>query len=503
MGVIIRQSAISTVLTYLGVVIGYINLLILFPKYMSPEQVGLQRTFQDAALLLVPFVQIGVSQLTLKYFPQYKSKAYYSEFVTTIFCFFIIASLIFVSFYLFFEQHISSYFEPNSSQVNQYLRLILTLSILLALHQVLVAFTQSSLNIILPNFLKEIVLRALTLIGIALFATNTINFNQFIYLLTGAYFISFVILLTYLLKNKILLLSFKIEHINKSVLKEMLSYSLFTFLGASGILIIGKVDSIMVTSMLGLGATGIYTTAFYIAVLIELPKRAIAQIGTPIISKAYKENNIAEVKSIYAKSSINNLIIGSLLFIGIWINLDNIFSLIPNSEIYVLGKWVVLIVGAGKLIDMAAGLNGEIIAMSKNYRVNTYLIILLTIFTIYANYLLIPLYGLEGAAIGSFVALFLYNFGKFLFLIIKEKLQPFSRHTITVILIASMCLYIGLILPTVSNTYLDVLTRSTLVTVLFGGLILWLKPSSDVNLLATQIWNWITKKLTSFNFLRQ
>ncbi len=494
MGIIIRQSLISTILTYLGVVIGYINLLILFPKYMSPEEIGLQRTFQDAALLLVPFVQIGISQLTLRYFPQYKSKDYYSEFVTLIFSLFIIASLLFTSFYLFFEPDISRYFGEKSPEINQYLGLILALSILLALHQVLVAFTQSSLNIILPNFLKEVVLRALTLIDIVLFATNTINFHQFIYLLAGAYFISFSILLTYLLSNKILSFSFKIEHIKKSILKEMITYSMFTFLGASGILIIGKVDSIMVSAMLGLHENGIYATAFYMAVLIELPKRAIAQISTPIISKAYKENNIAEVKTIYAKSSINNLIIGSLLYIGIWINLDNIFSLIPNSEIYVLGKWVVLIVGAGKLIDMAAGLNGEIIAMSKNYRVNTYLIVLLTIFTIYANYLLIPVYGLEGAAIGSTIALFLYNLGKFLFLLIKEKLQPFSRHTITVILIASVCLYTGSILPSVSNTYLDILARSTLVTILFGGLILWLKPSSDVNILVSQIWNRITKK---------
>ncbi len=493
MGVIIRQSITSTILTYIGVIIGYVNLLILFPRYMSPEEVGLQRTFQDAALLLVPFVQIGISQLTLKYFPQYKSKAYYAEFVTIIFSFFVVTALVFTSFYLFFEKEITLYFNTNSPEINQYLGLILALSILLALHQVLVAFTQSSLNIVLPNFLKEVVLRALTLIDIVLFATNTINFNQFIYLLAGAYFISFSILLFYLLNKKILSFSFKMKHFKSSEIKQMITYSAFTFLGASGILIIGKVDSIMVSGMLGLHENGIYATAFYIAVLIELPKRAIAQIGTPIISKAYKENNIEEVKTIYAKSSINNLIIGSILYIGICINLDNIFALIPNSHIYVLGKWVVLIVGAGKLIDMAAGLNGEIIAMSKNYKVNTYLIVLLTIFTVYANYLLIPIYGLEGAAIGSAIALLLYNFSKFLFLVLKEHLQPFSFQTVKVIAIGAVCLYVGLKLPEMSSIYLDIFVRSTVVSILFGGLILWFKPSSDVNNLASQIWSRIIR----------
>jgi len=494
MGIIIRQSIISTALTYLGVIIGYVNLLILFPKYMSLEEVGLQRTFQDTALLLVPFVQIGISQLTLKYFPQYKSKSYYSEFVTIIFSFFVVTALGFASLYLFFEKEIASYFAINSPEINQYLGLILVLSIILALHQVLMAFSQSSLNIILPNFLKEVVLRALTLIDIILFATNTINFNQFIYLLTGAYFISFTILLVYLINKKLLVFSLKMTHIKSPVIIGMITYSAFTFLGASGILIIGKVDSIMISAMLGLNENAIYTTAFYIAVLIELPKRAIAQISIPIISKAYKEKNIAEVKNIYSKSSVNNLIIGVLLYIGIWINLDNIFSLIPKSDVYVLGKWVVLIVGAGKLIDMAAGVNGEIIAMSKNFKVNTYLIVLLTIFTVYANYLLIPIYGLEGAAIGSTIALFLYNFGKFLFLLIRENLQPFSFNTIKVLIIGSICLLLGLYLPKIESVYFDIAFRSVIVTTLFGGLILWQKPSTDVNNLVFQIWNRLIRR---------
>ena len=47
MGIVIKQSAISTALTYTGVAIGYINILILFPKYMSPAEIGLARLVQD------------------------------------------------------------------------------------------------------------------------------------------------------------------------------------------------------------------------------------------------------------------------------------------------------------------------------------------------------------------------------------------------------------------------------------------------------------------------
>ena len=489
MGIIIRQSLISTIFTYLGVIIGYINMLILFPKYMSPEEVGLQRVFQDAAMLMVPFVQLGIGQLIIKYFPEFKNKDYYAEFVSLIFFLFLISTFLFSIAFFFLKSDISNYFSTNSSLVNEYLIYIVGLAILLALHQLLVAFVQSLHNIILPNLLKEVVLRAFTLVDIALFATKTINFQQFINLLLIAYLTNFLILLIYLIKRKVLSISFKFKHIKWSLIYKMITYALFTFLGASGILIIGKVDSIMVTSMMGLEATAIYTTAFYIAVLIELPKRAIAQIGLPIISTAFKNNNITEIKTIYSKSSINNLIIGSLLFIGIWANLDNIFALIPNNQIYALGKWVVLIVGAGKLIDMIAGINGEIIVMSKHYRINVYLIIFLTIFTISANYLLIPLYGLEGAAIGSSIALLLFNLSKLIFLYWKEHIQPFTIQTLKVIAIAFLALFVGLKTPEIKEVMLDILVRSTLITSVFVGLILWLKPSEDVDLLVKQLIN--------------
>ena len=481
MGIVIRQSAVSTALSYVGVVIGYVNLLILFPAYMSPQEVGLARIVQDAAIIMVPFAQLGIGQLVLRFFPGHNHKPEYTEFVGLILVFLAIGLSLFTLVFFAFNDAITGYFTSKSPEVISYIYYILILTIILTVHQVMVAFSQSSLNIILPNFLKEILLRAATLSGIILFAIGILTFTQFIYLLLVAYLLNLIILSVYLARRKILRLNFKWSYFNLVNIKPMLKFGLFTFLGGSGILIIGKIDSIMVTGMLGLTETAIYTTAFYIAVLIELPKRAIAQIGMPIISRAFKENNQQEIKEIYAKSSLNNLIIGALIFIGLWINLDNIFTLIPKTEVYSLGKMVVLIVGAGKLIDIAAGLNGEIIVMSKYYRVNVYFVVALAIFTVGANYILIPVYGLSGAAIGSAFALLFFNLTKFIFLYSKLKLQPFSVNTIKVILLGAVILLFGLWLPQLDNVYYDIFYRSVIVSVIYSIAIYLLKPSKDID----------------------
>ena len=83
MGIVIRQSIYSTIISYLGVIIGYINLLYLYPKFLSLEQIGLFRTIQDAAILLAPFAQFGLTQSIFRFYPQFvKDKSTSHTFIT-------------------------------------------------------------------------------------------------------------------------------------------------------------------------------------------------------------------------------------------------------------------------------------------------------------------------------------------------------------------------------------------------------------------------------------
>jgi O-antigen/teichoic acid export membrane protein len=151
---------------------------------------------------------------------------------------------------------------------------------------------------------------------------------------------------------------------------------------------------------------------------------------------------------------------------------------------------VVLIVGAGKLIDIAAGLNGEIIVMSKHYRVNVYLVVVLAIITILLNYFLIPIYGLTGAAFGSAIALLVFNFSKFLFLKLKLNIQPFSLNTLKVLVISSIALVIGLWIPTFENIFIDIIVRSGVVTIFFSLSIYFSNSSQEINL---EVNKWINR----------
>ena len=482
MGIVFRQSAVTTIISYCGVAIGYVNLLYLYPKFLEPGQIGLMRTIQDAAILFTPFAQFGLAQSIVRYYPKLVTGKTPSGSLIRLMLLLALAGfgIFFVAFKVF-EAPILSYFEANAHEIIGYSSLVLWLTLILLVMAILEAYSRSLLKTIVPNLLREIVARVLLALLVSLYFTGYLNFHQFIIGTALAYLVCLGILTAYLWKIGELQLSQSLGHLDKTEIPGLLKYSLLSFAGMAGLIIIGKVDSIMVTGLLGLTANAIYTTAFYMATVIEVPKRALMQITMPLISRAFEKNDLADIQNIYKKTSINQFIVGALILIGIWANLHNIFSLMPNGKIYDAGKYVVIVIGLGKLIDMLFGPSSEIIVLSKYYGFNIVLILLLAVFIVVSNNLLIPRYGIEGAAIGSAVALVLFNLLKYLFIFVKLKMQPFGMATVKVLGIAAIAIGCNYLVPRIGNVFTDILIRSAAITIIYGSLVILSKASPDGN----------------------
>lgn len=488
MGIVIRQSVYSTIISYAGVVIGYINLLYLYPKFLSLEQVGLLRTIQDAAILLTPFAQFGLTQSIIRYYPQLvKEKSDSHIFITLIMMLSVAGFAIFFILFKIFEVPILSYFQDNAKEIIQYSGWVLWLTLILVMTGLLEAYSRSLIKVVIPNLLREVISRLLLGILVLLYFSGILDFDQFIIGSVAAYLLCLLTLIAYLWHTGDISVQTDFKKLDTNKIPGMVQYSLLSFAGMAGMIFIGKVDSMMVSAMLGFAANAVYTTAFYMATVIEIPKRALSQIMMPLISKALDQNNVREVATLYRKTSINQFIIGALLLIGVWINLDSMFALMPKGEKYELGKWVVIIVGFGKLVDMIFGPSSEIIVLSKYYKFNIILILLLAAIVIISNNLLIPIYGIEGAAWGSAFALITFNAIKFFFIYWKFKIQPFDVHTLKVLVIAGLVLALNQFIPQLDNVFADILLRSGVITLVFAALILISRASEDANGVYTSI----------------
>jgi O-antigen/teichoic acid export membrane protein len=448
------------------------------------------------AMLLVPFAQFGLSQATLKFYPSFaKEKDKSDSFLTLMVGLALLGFVIFLIIFNLLNEPITSIFSKRSPEVNNYLSLVIILTFILVIYNIITDYTRSLLKIVAPNFLREVLLRLLTTISIFLYFFKIVDFEGFLLLIVGSYFVNLLLLISYLVGRG----NFKVRLnlsgvIASSELREIIKYGFFALIGASGAVIIAKVDSVMVTSLLSTYSNGIYTTAFYMAVVIEIPRRMIAQISTPLIARGLEKENYQEVGLLYNKTALNQLIIGALLFIGLWANLDSIYTFVPNNEVYVLGKWVVVIIGLAKLIDMGAGLNGEIIILSRYYKVNIIFTGALAILVVLFNLLLIPAYGITGAAIGTGFSLTIFNIIKYIFLLKKMSFQPFTSNNLKVFLIAVFVLTIALLTPKFDNALSDIVVRSILITLVYTSLIVLSRVSEDVMKIFEQLKNLIHKR---------
>jgi O-antigen/teichoic acid export membrane protein len=183
----------------------------------------------------------------------------------------------------------------------------------------------------------------------------------------------------------------------------------------------------------------------------------------------------------------NLLAVGLLLFGLIWLNVENLVNFLNwvssskgNSGGYEQIVQLVFILGIAKLIDLATGVNGQIIGTSNYWRFDFFTNLFYIILSLPLNYFLIKNYGLEGLAYSNLMALTLYNSVRFGFLYKKFKLQPYTwRHLIFVLLSISLMLLTNL-LPNSANILLNILIRSIFYGVGFLGLAIWINPAPEI-----------------------
>lgn len=486
MSKITQQSIQTTIFSYIGVVLGYINVLWLYPYALDATELGTFRTIQDLGLLFVPFAQLGVGHGITRYFPKLEKNqsAFLTYGLALSLVGFASVSLIFFGF----KEQLVSLFATNSPEVINFLGVVLLITLFALLSSVMDAYSRSYLKVAIPTFFREVFLRFLTSVLVGIYLLGWIDFDQVMLGLVVVYGMGLLGVLVYLIWLGKVHLDFNWKNFPPGFRSAFIRFSLITFLATAASTLIMKIDSIMVSSMVSLEANAIYSIAFYMALVVELPRRAISQVAMPVIADHFAKNQIQEINLLYRQISNRQLYICLFLFALIWSNIDSIYHFVPNNEIYQSGKMVVFYIALGKIFDVAFSVNSEILVFSRYYRFNLVLTIAMSILIIAVNYLLIPIYGIEGAAIGSAFVMLIFNLVKYGYLKIQLKLDPFSKETLKILLV-------GIIIFGPSYLFLDQMHPLIMIlikTMLIIALFLFFSMIIGVG---KEEWNWIKNKL--------
>ncbi len=481
MGIIQKQSIANAIITYTGIALGFLLTVFLYPHILNPDQYGLTRVLISASLISAQFAHLGVRNAVIKFFPFFsdgKGKRRGLLFWTIVIP--LAGFLLFSVLYLLFDDLIIKYYAEQSPLFVDYYLWILPITFFILYFEVLNSYLRSLLDSVSGPIVNEVLQRILVISFLALYFFDFIRFSHFILLFTIAYGVQPVILAWRIYKMGEFRLIPDFNILRKPVIKGVSNYSLYSLLGGLTTVLVWNVDIMMLGSMSGLADTAIYAIAFYIGSVITVPQRSIEKIATPLVSDFIQKKDWEQVLDIYRKTSLNQTLGGIFILGLIWINIDLLLSFLP--EPYAAGKWVVVIVGIGKLIDMSTGVNSSILINSRYYRVSFYANLVLVFLTILMNYLLIPRYGINGAAIATALSITLYSFVKVIFVWVKLELQPFTKKTSVLLITGAAAILISFIPELVTDHFLILfLSENLLFTVIFLTPILWLKTSPELN----------------------
>jgi O-antigen/teichoic acid export membrane protein len=340
------------------------------------------------------------------------------------------------------------------------------------------------------TFWMEFMHKVINLFLIILFAFGWMNFRLFFagYVLSMS--LPVIPIVIVLLKRHSFNLQPRPEFVLPPVRKEVLNTMLFGFINGLASIILLNVDKVFVNQYLSLDEVGIFGVATLFASLIRVPYNAVSKIAIGIISEAWKRNDKNHIREIYRKASLNQAIIGFLIYTGILVNLRNIFAILP--PVYASGKWVLIVYSAGILVNTVIGLAGNITEISKYFRFNTLFLGVSILIQFALSYFLIPKWGITGAALATVITLVSISLFQAALQRIAFGIVGVSMKLFIVFLAGIAGYFTSLLLPTLPLVA-DIVVRSGIVTVVFMAIIFLLKISPEVNELMEKSFNLITR----------
>ena len=460
MGIVVRQTIKGTIMNYIGVLVGFITTFFIVTKYLTPEEVGLTRVLVDASILLSSLAQLGTSTSAMRYYPYFKDEkekdhGFFGWSVIIPF----VGFIVFTALFFVFKTPIENYFSQNSELFVDYIYFVIPMAFFMM--YLLVFETNSNLlmRIVVPKFIREVGIRLMTLIVYLLYAFDVINLDGMVVSLCLTYGIATLLNVIYLFTLK--KISFKIQpsYISKWLRKDFIFYTLFLIISSLASNLVPVLNTFFVSGKLGLAIAGINTIAVYIANMVEIPYRSLAAISRPQISQSMKDNNVMEVNALTKNVSLHQFMASSFIFFLIWINIDLLYTLIPNGNVYDEAKFVVFILAIVKIINTSLNVGATVLSYSKYYYYSLLFTIILTVSTIIMNIKLIPIWGIEGAAIASLISYLIYYTFLLTFVNWRVKVTPFSLKEFYTLLIIVSLFVIDWLLQTYISGYITSLFR--------------------------------------------
>ena len=476
MGIVIKQTSRNIFTISIALIIGAINILYFYPEFLKDEYYGLVVFLLATSNLLQPLMSLGAQHTIIKFYSSFKDKKSKDSFLSSIV--FIPLLIILPVSYLVTQVHdlIGDFLSMQNPIIESYVWVVFLVAFATSYFEVFYAWSRVQLKSVFGNVLKEIYPRISVFFLLVLVSQDLITKENFIWWLTGLYYLRLLIMIGYSLSLYKPSLSYTLP----KNFKEIVSYSIYILLAGSAASLLIDIDKYMIPQKEAISQTAYYAVAVFIATVVEIPGRAMFQILNPMVAKAINNNDFNNLNDLYQRSSSNLLIICGFFFLLINLNIVSFYKLM-NNEFYSDAILVVLIISIAKLIQMSFGCGPAILATSSFYKITLPFSISMAISVYFLNDYLIDLYGINGAAISTLIVLFLFTILKVLYINFKLKIHPYNLNTIKIISVICLVYFVFGLFQLDFDPLFNIILKSIFISLVYISLVYFLKLSKTIN----------------------
>ena len=292
---------------------------------------------------------------------------------------------------------------------------------------------------IIQNVTKLLVLALFIFLG---FGVSAVIFSQILAVFS-------VLLAAYFVCRCLIVVIFQKSHINKrskvQLKKDLFSYSWPIIFASILSSIFYWADSLSIGYFKTAFDVGLYNAAVPLLYLFNLIQEAFSQLFLPLVTKEFSKNNKSLVKELSKQVTKWVFIFSVPLFLILFVFPEQIIVLFFGQE-FVLASSVLRILSIGGFLSFIVPVATSLILMAGKSKLLLTNLIFATGLNLFLNIMLIPMYGLNGAAIATSVSWTVMS----LMLLIEAKkftsIVPLKRKMLRVLLVSILPLILLLII---------------------------------------------------------
>ncbi len=173
------------------------------------------------------------------------------------------------------------------------------------------------------------------------------------------------------------------------------------------VIVFGLADSVILGIFRSAAEVGIYAAAQRMALLTTFSLIAVNSVAAPKFAALYKAGDFNTIEKIAQKSNVLMILIASPLLLAFFLFPERIMGIFGQD--FVAGRNALIIISIGQVVNVATGSVGCLLLMTSYEKIMKWINVSAAMSNIVLSWILIPKFGVIGAAFASSISLALLN----------------------------------------------------------------------------------------------